>query len=105
MGSWYEVFWNHDIRLLQENVLNCMLLMPLGGLCPFICKHKFWLRHALGVGISTALFIELCQLLFMRGVFEWDDIFHNGFGCMIGCIWGNLIWEKIIKYDDNSNVK
>ena len=22
----------------------------------------------------------------MRGLFEWDDIIHNGLGCMVGCL-------------------
>lgn len=30
--------------------------------------------------------IEVCQLIFMRGLFEWDDILHNGLGCMVGCL-------------------
>ena len=101
--SWYEVFRNHKVRLLQENILNCMLLVPIGGLFPFISNHKFLLRHALEGGILISFCIEICQLIFMRGVFEWDDIFHNGLGCMIGCVLGDLVWKKIIKNDDDSN--
>ena len=22
----------------------------------------------------------------MRGLFEWDDMIHNGLGCMVGCL-------------------
>ena len=30
--------------------------------------------------------IETSQLVFMRGLFEWDDMIHNGLGCMVGCL-------------------
>lgn len=38
------------------------------------------------IGIVTSAMIETCQLVFYRGLFEWDDMIHNGIGCMIGCV-------------------
>ena len=38
------------------------------------------------IGLTISGMIETCQLVFCRGLFEWDDIIHNGFGCMVGCI-------------------
>ena len=72
--------------LLQENVLNMFLLMPFGMLLPFIFKRRIaaWKGLLAGVIISTT--IELLQLVFCRGLFEFDDIVHNSIGCMAGCI-------------------
>ena len=28
--------------------------------------------------------IETSQLVFMCGLFDWDDMIHNGLGCMVG---------------------
>lgn len=36
-------------------------------------------------------------LFFMRGLFEWDDMIHNGLGCMIGCMVTNYSKRKIIR--------
>ena len=33
--------------------------------------------------------IETSQLVFMCGLFEWDDMIHNGLGCMVGCLVGD----------------
>ena len=62
--SWIAILRYHDMELLKENLLNCMLLLPAGALLP---------------------------LIMMRGLFEWDDMIHNGLGCMIGCVIVNRI--------------
>ena len=62
--SWSAILRYHDMELLKENLLNCMLLLPAGALLP---------------------------LIMMRGLFEWDDMIHNGLGCVIGCVIVNKI--------------
>ena len=62
--SWSAILRYHDMELLKENLLNCILLLPAGALLP---------------------------LIMMRGLFEWDDMIHNGLGCMIGCVIVNRI--------------
>ena len=37
-------------------------------------------------GVLISAVIETSQLIFMRGLFEWDDMIHNGLGCMVGCL-------------------
>ena len=59
--------------LLQENLLNCVLLMPVGILLPVIAGHKVRWRTALMIGVLTSAVIETSQLVFMRGLFEWDE--------------------------------
>lgn len=92
--SWREVIVHHDMLLLQENLLNCILLMPIGILLPVITGHKVRWRTALMTGILISVVIEISQLVFMRGLFEWDDMIHNGIGCMLGCIGMNVVWRK-----------
>ena len=84
--SWREVIVHHDRSLLQENLLNCVLLMPVGILLPVFAGHKVRWRTALAVGILISVVIESSQLVFMRGLFEWDDMIHNGSGCMLGVL-------------------
>lgn len=95
--SWKTVIRYHDWILLKENVLNILMLMPIGLMVPFICDRKvgFWSGLLLGSFISFG--IEISQLLFKRGLFEWDDIIHNALGCMVGVLIGNLgirLWRK-----------
>lgn len=92
--SWREVILYHDMFLLHENLLNCILLMPVGILLPLIAGHKVRLRTALMIGALISALIETSQLVFMRGLFEWDDMIHNGVGCMIGCAGVNTVWRR-----------
>lgn len=42
------------------------------------------------------------QLVLCRGLFEFDDIIHNSFGCMLGTLAGNevlLLYKKIGEYN------
>lgn len=39
--------------------------------------------------------IETGQLVLCRGLFEWDDILHNGLGCMAGSLVIGIIFRKI----------
>lgn len=96
LWSWKEVIVHNDMKLLQEILLNCILLMPAGGLLPFMRGEKVKARSALMIGFGISAVIEVSQLIFRRGVFEWDDMIHNSLGCMIGCIGVNLWlrWRK-----------
>lgn len=46
-------------------------------------------------GLMISAMIETCQYVFCRGLFEWDDMIHNGFGCMAGCIVGSALMGVI----------
>lgn len=67
-------------------LLNCILLLPAGALLPVITNHKVKWYQALLFGVLISAVIETSQLVFMRGLFEWDDMIHNGLGCMVGCL-------------------
>ena len=45
-------------------------------------------------GICVSACIEISQLIFLRGLFEWDDMIHNAFGCMVGCILCNMVVRR-----------
>ena len=85
LWSWYEVIWHNDQELLKENLLNCLLLVPMGLLMPVVFDHRIKLNRAFLAGFIVSAVIELSQLIFRRGLFEWDDMIHNALGCMLGC--------------------
>lgn len=93
--SWKRVFVNHSREMLKENLLNCVLLFPFGILLPVICHRRisWWKSYLCGFFVSAV--IETSQLVFYRGLFEWDDMIHNALGCMAGClITGSLFFRK-----------
>ena len=103
--SWREIILYHDIELLKEDLLNCILLLPLGVLLPVIAGHKLSWYKALEIGILVSAFIEVSQLVLMRGLFEWDDMIHNGLGCMAGCCVTNFMIGKLSKINIIANGK
>nr|WP_303019947.1 VanZ family protein [uncultured Blautia sp.] len=86
LWSWRAIIRYHDWGLLKEDLLNCILLLPAGALLPVIANRKVKWYQALLFGVLISAVIETSQLVFMRGLFEWDDIIHNGLGCMVGCL-------------------
>ena len=89
--SWIAILRYHDMELLKENLLNCILLLPAGALLPLIMNRKVKWQEALVFGVLISATIEMSQLITMRGLFEWDDMIHNGLGCVIGCVIVNKI--------------
>lgn len=86
LWSWRAIIRYHDWGLLKEDLLNCILLLPAGALLPVIANRKVKWYQALLFGVLISAVIETSQLVFMRGLFEWDDMIHNGLGCMVGCL-------------------
>lgn len=92
--SWLTIIRYHDRSLLKENILNLILLLPAGILLPLLLNHRVRLYRALFFGVLVSATIEISQLVFMRGLFEWDDMIHNGLGCMLGCLLTNCFVKK-----------
>lgn len=98
--SWKEIFdpigragAETENGLLLENLLNMVMLLPAGLLLPFAAGRKVKLWHGMFIGIGISFFIEISQLIFCRGLFEFDDIIHNGLGCMAG-VAVSMPWNK-----------
>lgn len=72
----------HD-ELIEENLLNVALGVPVGFLLSFIVTKRSW-RKAVLVGFFFSSMIELSQLVFKSGLCEFDDVFHNTLGCLLG---------------------
>ena len=95
--SWKAFFVYHENEMLKENILNCILLMPYGCLLPGALDKRISWKRGLVIGMGTSFVIELLQLITCRGLFEFDDIIHNGFGCMMGAVLGSWCWLRMLK--------
>ncbi len=96
--SYWDTFVKGDKYLWRQMLYNVIIFIPWGILFP-IAFDK--MKGGKVVVCSAAIFsvaIELCQLLFRCGLFEFDDIFHNTLGAAIGFgVW--KLGSKIRKDD------
>lgn len=87
----YELtlFWSYReimagrTKLIAENFWNVMMLLPIGALLP-TAYAKMKLSSVTAAAFAVSLTIELTQLITKRGLFEFDDMFHNTLGAIIG---------------------
>lgn len=61
------------------------MLFPTGFLLPtiFKCKAIRW-YHVASTALLFSLFIEITQYFTGRGLMEFDDVFNNTAGCLLG---------------------
>ena len=62
---WAAIWEYHNWELLKENLLNCILLLPV------VVGHRVKWYWALLFGVLISSTIEVSQLIFKRGLFEW----------------------------------
>lgn len=79
---------------------NIVMLMPLGV---FLCLmyRRLNVIHIGTIGCSCSVSIELTQYFTGRGLLEFDDIFHNTLGAVIGY----LIMKKLLVQIDKRSVE
>lgn len=98
--SYKEYFESKRYMLLIQMIYNVLAFIPWPILFAkvFPIMRKFlW---SIGSAFLFSLFIETMQLIFKLGMFEFDDMFHNVMGALIG--YGILMfWEKMRKNDRN----
>jgi glycopeptide antibiotics resistance protein len=76
-----ELFWSWRAWSVQkEQILaNVIMFLPVGMLIGLLWKWRgLWVAAGLSVGI------EILQLVTSRGLCEFDDVFHNMIGAVIG---------------------
>lgn len=79
-------FWSYSHpELRMEIILNYLLFMPLGSLL-YLCFGDKWGLKVVLIGFLLSASIEIIQLIFRIGLFEFDDMFGNTVGCLIGTI-------------------
>ena len=87
-------FWSYSHpELRMEILLNYVLFIPFGCLLHLCFGEKFGLRVVL-IGFLLSVSIEIVQLVFRIGLFEFDDMIGNTVGCLIGAVVGKLIKKK-----------
>ena len=100
--SWKEILNSMNTtypkyELLLENILNVIMLLPLGIFLPLVYGKKIDWKVGLLIGFCISFSIELMQLVLCRGMFDVDDIIHNSLGFLMGILINNRILRKSCK--------
>ena len=76
-----ELFWSwKQWNVQKEQILtNVAMFIPIGVLAGWLWKWK-----GLLVAAGLSLLVEVLQLITSRGLLEFDDVFHNMIGAVIG---------------------
>jgi len=76
-----ELFWSWRQFSVQRNQIltNVIMFVPVGVLAG--CRWK-WKGILAAAGLCVG--IEILQLVTSRGLCEFDDVFHNMIGAVIG---------------------
>lgn len=91
--SYWEMIVNKSENMWKQILYNIVVFVPWGILLPLLyTKARQWKITILSATIFS-LVIELIQLIFRLGFFEFDDIFNNVLGTFIG--FG--IWKLVSK--------
>ena len=84
-----ELFWSYRLAFAGKHyytweiIQNILLYMPLGFMLPAVFKTMpVWKMILMMLALSSA--IECIQLVWRLGLFEFDDIFNNTLGGIIG---------------------
>ena len=86
-------FWSYSHpELRMEIVLNYILFIPLGCLL-HLCFGERWGLKIVLIGFLLSATVELIQLIFNIGLFEFDDMIGNTIGCLIGAVIGKATRE------------
>ncbi len=78
--AWY--YWRSADWL--NIALNILLFVPFGFFLPLWSKKLEKLYITVPAGFLLTLVIESLQYILKLGVFEWDDIFNNTIGALLG---------------------
>lgn len=93
-----ELFWSYRRGMaangglmICEIILNILMLLPIGLLLPVLISNRLKKKISCGIitvftGFVISATIEILQLVLKRGLFEFDDMFHNTLGAAIGVL-------------------
>lgn len=78
----------------QQITCNILMLVPFGAYLGYRFK-RMTIIQATALGGAFSVFLELTQYFTGRGILEFDDVFNNTFGAVLGFVFVKLILAYI----------
>lgn len=85
LWEYRKILADHSWHYVKEVLLNMLMLMPVGFLFPLV-RGKRGVVLAVLFGFLCSLGIEGMQWFFKCGLFEYDDLFNNTIGALLGYV-------------------
>ncbi len=83
LWEYAKVIYNDNRSFFIKQIIgNLIMLMPLGFMLPRLFKIDF--RKCLIISGCFSVFIEITQYITGRGLMEFDDVFNNTVGAVVG---------------------
>ena len=79
----YQVIQDGNELLLIQAIMNVVTFIPIGVLLGLSFSRMKWWKVVL-IGGAFSVMIEALQFILRCGFTEFDDVFHNVLGCLIG---------------------
>lgn len=94
--SYHRAIVTRSAALFWQIVYNVIVFIPWGILFSVKWPRMKNIRWIAGSAMIFSFLIEVAQLVFKLGLFEFDDVFHNTLGALIGYgIWrGGELWKN-----------
>lgn len=83
-------------KLILQIVSNILMFFPVGALAAI---SYGW--QAIDIALISSIVIEVSQFISKKGLFEFDDIFHNTLGTAIGVAVVMLVKRLVKKNESN----
>lgn len=88
----YRAYLAGNLDLLYMILFNILLFVPLGFFLAICLSGHFAngkaFRITILIGFVTSVLVEALQYLLLRGLSEFDDVFHNTLGSVVGAAVG-----------------
>ena len=94
--SYKEYFQSRTYMLLMQMIYNTFVFIPWPILFALVFPKMKKFLWGIGSAFLFSVFIEVTQLLFKLGMFEFDDMFHNTLGAVMGYL-VCILWNKTYK--------
>lgn len=78
---------------IRQILANLVMLLPLGCMLPILKKVN--MKQILLISFCFSFLIELTQYVTGRGLMEFDDVFNNTVGALIGYFIYGFVRRKI----------
>ncbi len=82
--SYIQVFRERNLNLLRQMISNVLVFIPWPILFATVFPVMQKFRLAVGSAFLFSAIVEITQLVLRIGLFEFDDMFHNVLGAVIG---------------------
>ena len=91
--SYKEIIYNKNKFMLWQVLWNIIAFLPIGNALYYLLHTKKKLIKVVLICALLSTSVELIQLFGRFGLFEFDDIFDNTLGAMLGAWFAELLYK------------